>query len=380
MSQVTKRIVCVTFIMCSLACGTDRPGGQSDVVSEEVALWETEPAPHLTLRSTDGGDTLNFAYAVDGVSTRDGGVALVDLRGPSIVFFDSTGMRVRVVGRRGKGPGEFLAPVWIGHCLGDTLFVWDRMLMRLSAWSPKGEYLRDVPAPVGTIFLSCHRGGTIAAMQSPRALSRGEALQGSDRLMTDIRVFSARGDSLGTIRSVSAGQTRPLGVLTRLASGAGRIWVGTGDSAFVQIFDESGQSDGGMMLGVARKSATPRHFEAAIDELVSMMAVEAQRRNAKAMLMKGDPPALLPAYSELIADESDRLWTVLTAVGDTISRLRVAGRSGSVTGDVIIPADFRVFDVEKNRVLGVTSNHITGEQEVRRYRVTPPGVSKDVPP
>src|SRR5688572_17002409 len=44
----------------------------------------------------------------------------------NILVMDSTGRRLRTVGRRGQGPGEFtaLSSRWIGW-VGDSVWVWD---------------------------------------------------------------------------------------------------------------------------------------------------------------------------------------------------------------------------------------------------------------
>lgn len=60
---------------------------------------------------------------------------------------DEAGKRTKIIGRRGRGPGEFESPQAM-YWKGDSLVVWDQRLSRLSLFSEDGGFLRSSMAPV----------------------------------------------------------------------------------------------------------------------------------------------------------------------------------------------------------------------------------------
>jgi hypothetical protein len=61
--------------------------------------------------------------------------------------FDADGQLVRVIGRKGQGPGEFELPWVVAVDDADTLMVWDQRLMRVSVFDPQGGFLRSFTPP-----------------------------------------------------------------------------------------------------------------------------------------------------------------------------------------------------------------------------------------
>lgn len=74
----------------------------------------------------------------------DGRYAVADQGMLQIQIFDAEGRHLTSVGRVGFGPGEFQQPThaWL-HRSGDSLFVFDRALGRISVFSPDGKALLD---------------------------------------------------------------------------------------------------------------------------------------------------------------------------------------------------------------------------------------------
>jgi len=92
--------------------------------------------------------------ALGGVSVGPGGILAVSQgQDRQVRLFSATGVPVATLGRRGSGPGEFQA-VSTTFWRGDTLWVVDSRLNRLSAFSQQGKYLRGIPLPasLGAVF------------------------------------------------------------------------------------------------------------------------------------------------------------------------------------------------------------------------------------
>lgn len=107
-----------------------------------------------------------------------GDVAVLSWDDKKILLFDSAGRLVRSIGRQGAGPGEFTSPSALGR-IGDTLWVWDRTLARITLISARGTLVRTVPArePGHAVPLA---DGSIAVW---RVASPGTRLRQSDTVV-----------------------------------------------------------------------------------------------------------------------------------------------------------------------------------------------------
>jgi 6-bladed beta-propeller len=77
----------------------------------------------------------------------DGSIYVLDYDAGSISVFSAEGAFVRRIGRRGRGPGEFMAPVGLSWDAFDRLWVADGA-GRLTVFSRDGEYIRTQRRPV----------------------------------------------------------------------------------------------------------------------------------------------------------------------------------------------------------------------------------------
>jgi len=92
--------------------------------------------PDLVIRE---GDEDHPLYDVRGaVVLDDGRIVVLNAGNKELLFFEPDGRFQRAVGRSGSGPGEFLTPRWLGRGPGDTLFLWDGRLQRISVFDPQG--------------------------------------------------------------------------------------------------------------------------------------------------------------------------------------------------------------------------------------------------
>ena len=71
-----------------------------------------------------------------------GGLAVIDLT--RVHYFDARGKRIRIVGRRGQGPGEFQTLTTICMTRGDTLILNDMSNRRVSVLDEHGRIVRTI--------------------------------------------------------------------------------------------------------------------------------------------------------------------------------------------------------------------------------------------
>ncbi|HET8649848.1 MAG TPA: 6-bladed beta-propeller [Gemmatimonadales bacterium] len=344
-------------------CGrhADAPVGQT------ASLISADSIPLFDVAGTAPDGTPVFGTVTGGARFDDGRILIANASGPNLIVFDSAGRYVRTIGREGHGPGEFQWPNWVGRCGGDSIFVRDQRLDRITVIAPDATPAREIRFPYATAELACSTSARFIVMKTP--LSAPVSMTGTaPPMMAQFLVTDAAGDSLAGMGTMKAGETRPLGLLTRLAMTDDRIYLGTADSAFVDVYNLSGARVGALRVGGDRRPPTPADYDHAIEQMVAVFPGQADRDQTAKLLRTVPMPALLPAYSALLTDPEGVLWAVTSGPGDSITTIRGTSPDGSALGELKLPDFFRPFEVGLGYVLGAAETP-DGEQHVREYRV-----------
>lgn len=106
--------------------------------------WRVDSMPLLDIGAAEGPPQAQFTDIAALLLLPDGGVLVAEGSDVTLRFFDSAGKPVRTVGRSGEGPGEYRSFGDI-RLAGDSLFVWDDRLRRLSVLALDGHYARGLP-------------------------------------------------------------------------------------------------------------------------------------------------------------------------------------------------------------------------------------------
>lgn len=356
--------------ICAVACG----GPES---ADTLPSWQADSIPLLDVAGTAANGDVVFEYASGATRLADGRVAIGDRVARVVRFVDASGRLVRTVGREGEGPGEFRDVTWLGQCGPDSVFVWDRMLDRMtvldSAGRAAGQYRipADPTAATPPAFVSCSRSGVFAFLSTPSGPMQMNRETGeSPHYEAPLWLGDARGDLIHAFGDVAAAELRPLGKVTRLAVSDDRLYVGTNDSAFVDVYALDGRHLATLRVGVPARAPTRRHYERVIDELVAPLVIADERAQMKRVMLEVPMPARLPFYAELFVDPEGTLWVQTSIPGDPDTRLRAIGAEGAILGEVRVPADLRVFEVGLDYILGGYEEE-TGEPHMAVYRVLP---------
>ena len=103
--------------------------------------WSLSPEPTVTIGMIEGPDEYILDRVTSGFRLEDGTVVIADIRALELRFYDGTGTHILTRGGEGAGPGEFrsMGLLW---STGDSLFLFDYGLGRVSAFSTHGEFSR----------------------------------------------------------------------------------------------------------------------------------------------------------------------------------------------------------------------------------------------
>ena len=347
--------------MAACGSGADEPGQ-----SAGLAQWPVDSVPVFDVASMAPDGSPAFFFAGGATRLADGRVAVVDPFDAAVRLFDASGKPIRKVGRRGDGPGEFQAPAWIQQCGADSLFVWDFMRASITVMDSAGRVAREYPERGNTYALSCSRTGVVAGLGGPAITgppnAKGETYE------APLWLADTHGVITKPFGDVAFGENRPLGRLTRVAAASDRVFVGTADSAYVDVYALDGRRMGAVPVGVELRRPTERNYERAIDGMVALMTSREMREGSKKQMLKIPMPEHLPAYTGVFADPAGTLWVLTSAPGDPDTRLRALTEDGRVLGEVRVPRELRVFEVGMDYVLG-SYDDAQGEQHVAMYRM-----------
>lgn len=298
-----------------------------------------------------------------------GVIVVADPYSPAIRYFSPKGQLIRSVGRRGEGPGEFQVPWWLRQCGGDSVFVWDRGQARMTVLDSDGSVVRQFKLDTMAGAVECSRRGVFVTIGPPPS---GRASIG-ERVRGPLMLLDREGKVLGSFDELPHLEAQPLGRNTSLTMSDTLLFVGTADSAFVDIYSLQGSRLGGISIGGAPRKPTERHYDLAIQAAASQFPDRSDQQIGEEMLRKffPEPPEVLPPYAALFTDPDGVIWAVTSFAGDSVTVLQAATAAGERLGEVRLPRYIQVFEVGRGYVLGGYETE-EGVPHVALYRMHPP--------
>lgn len=122
---------------CGSDAGRDPPPAQRELLTQIVG----EPR---SLIAADAIDDTTLLRPID-FAVRSSMIAVLDRSGPTIRILDLEGRLLRVIGRRGDGPGELRAPGGIALSQGGEIAVADPPNRRISLFDTSGALIAEWP-------------------------------------------------------------------------------------------------------------------------------------------------------------------------------------------------------------------------------------------
>jgi hypothetical protein len=346
--------------------------------SEEAAppAWAVDPTPLLEIADDDVTGDVRLGEAVHVTRLPDGGVLVSDRGLHALRFFDAAGTFVRAVGRKGTGPGEFeyLATAW--RC-GDSLFVEEIAASRVSVHALDGSLVRAMPAVEfaggsPSFRSACNAAGTF--VHHGWYPFREDAPLGRQRASVPVWLASATGEQRVELGEVPGPEFAAygygagpalLGRTPQLAIGQRAVYVGTADSAVVEVFTLSGEPAGVRRLPGPPRRVTDADLERA-KRLDSMGQSAAQQRQTREEWALDTPPSTLPAYDALLVDADDHLWVRRhPAAGEERVEWTVFDPDGTLVTTVLLPSLLSVHEIGRDYVAGIVQDPFTGVHAVQ---------------
>lgn len=340
--------------------------------------WEVAPASLVI--GANGGELHRVAGAT---RLADGTIVIANAGTAELLVFGPDGTRLRTIGRRGEGPGEFAGIAWLGRSA-DTLLVWDHGLMRISAFTPDGTHVRNTSPslPDGPMTWSVHGSLADGRMLLGRGISfvpvDGEA--GVQRQPLSMRLISSDG-RVGTEygpfpgesvflkagrRSGSVIRTPvPFGPATLVRAGADRILVADNGAFEIHVYDLQGDLASIIRRPYERVPIGQHDVAAYVEERLALLPpVPEIREGIRAAIEQVPLPDWMPAIRSLLIDSEAHVWA---EVGRTIvdePTWSVFDAGGIWQGDVTTPAGFTPLEIGSDYILALARDEMEVEAVV----------------
>jgi len=305
---------------------------------------------------------------------RNGVVVVADNKATTVRFFSAAGNLVSSVGRYGSGPREFQLVQLVGHCGTDTLLFVDEANMRFSFLAHDGRFLGTRKYTVPLQRIDCGLSGTVV-----EARDRGSSLPVASvahRGTVSVSLRSFRDSLSMTVLEVAGGERqrwpsadgpRPLGKKTVIAVGKDVLFIGTGDSAKIRVFDLRGREQRSIPLAYRAVSIKRSDIQRFLEYLAERNP-GVSRGRIEDTYGRLEYPETFPLHGEMLVDPIGRLWVEeYRPPWAATSRWSVVGSGGAVEAVVMLPDRFRLAEVGRDYLLGSWRDE-DDVDHVRAYR------------
>ncbi|MBL0179623.1 MAG: hypothetical protein IPP98_10935 [Gemmatimonadetes bacterium] len=345
------------------ACSKPADPGTNGMSPTTVTV---DTVPSLVLPSIGANDSVNFGSTKFVARLANGELAILDESSQTIRVFGADGKSLREIGRRGEGPGEFQFPMWLGECRPDTLFVIDPATARISLFDSQGQFVRQHPFKSRGSMMACDVTGQVLRLDiigsTEMPSEQSPLYQGTVTLVG----FDAPDRVLDTIPLY---RNRPMGQQGWIASANGTVYVGRGDSGFVESWRPGDSARTRHPLGTAGRAPTAAQYQAEIERWLRMLSRPEDRVRPREILEKIPAPAAMPAFRALVADPTGAVWAVTSPTGDAVTVLEGIDSLGRPFQPLRLPGDLDVHAVGRNHIVAIAED-ADGSQRILVFKLT----------
>ena len=339
-------------------------------------------APITTIGEIDGVPEYTLSR-VGGVQLLPGGVAVADNASAEVRIYDRSGRFLRRVGRRGRGPGEFLSLKLVPNWRSDSLVVYDQALGRVSFIGADGG-MRSVRLPQAGVttmmagerdVLGVDRYGHLvleiqdgASPKEPGSFRRVSHVVRLEPATSASQVVGTYKGKEMLFRIVKGNPTfSPLPFLQQFTAtiGPDRLYYveGPAGTAVEVAFNSSTRFE--HRLAFSPRTISRAVFEQWFEEELLKVQVRARQATRQYYRSLYSPWSARPV-SKLVVDDAGRLWVEEYTLADA-KRVAVYSQQFELLGLLQLPPSFKLHSVRGNIVAGV----VTTTEGVERVQLCP---------
>ncbi len=339
--------------------------------------WLVGTEPEVSIGAREGEGPYMLHRASDAFTMSDGRIVVANTGSDELRVFDASGTHVATWGRRGEGPGEFVALTQVHRWRGDSLLALYSRTRHLSVLDSDGNVGRAFTLLRGESFFRVEAVLPVGAILSSDWVSRGGLSDGLSRTEETYRVRDAEGDMVSLVGSFpgtewfsswsgSSGWSVEIPHAHRISTFAwgGLVAIAPNDTYEIRVFG----LDGTLKRIVRRDhdlvASTEAHIDAEIEDRVARRPEEERaerRRQLREDLQDIPLPETFPAFAAAMADLVDHLWVreyEIPGEGGAGPVWTVFDPEGRVLGFVETPAGLDVYEIGEDHILGLATDEL----------------------
>jgi hypothetical protein len=374
--------------------------------------WRVAETPSVSIGVTGGDPRYELFQPRSALKLSDGRIVIGNNGTREIRYYDAAGTHLLDVGGRGGGPGEFGRLDWVGKLPGDSVFVYDQTLRRITVFDPAGDHIRDIslqqrdtrffPVVRGRLSEDTYLGALTLRRNNddlPTGLVRDSVMllsfDGWGQLLDTIGVFPNR---TRDVQTRAIGERRIRGPAD-VAFSPRFVWTVTADRIYAgnsQEYEIRTYSEDGELRRLIRREHEPVPItrgdqERLVQEWRDIWYDRLDNPEIQWVLHSLEEshlPPSFPAFDPQVLDETGRrvgasllvdseanLWVAeYRPPSEDTPRWSVFDRNGRWLGEIAFPERFVVTDIGTDYVMGWWRDDL-GVESVMLYDLIKPETS-----
>ena len=339
--------------------------------------WRVGTELEVSIGAQEGEEPYMLHRASDAFTLADGRIVVANTGSDELRVFDASGIHVATWGRRGEGPGEFVALTQVHRWRGDSLLGLYSRARHLSVLDSEGNVGRAFTLLRGESFFRVEAVLPVGAILSSDLLPRGNRSGGLSRPDETYRVRDAEGDMLSLLGSFpgtewfsawsgSSGWSVEIPHAHRISTFAwgDLVAIAPNDTYEIRVFG----LDGTLRRIVRRDhelvASTEAHIDAEIEDRVARRPEEERaerRRELREDFQQIPLPETFPAFAEATADLVGHLWVKeyeIPGEGGAGPVWTVFDPEGRVLGFVETPGGLDIYEIGEDYILGLATDEL----------------------
>lgn len=333
----------------------------------ELPVWSVAGDPVVIIGDAEGQPGHDLFGVRGGGVLSDGRIVVADGTSAQLRVFSPGGELVARIGRKGRGPGEFEALLWLQVVGGDTVYAYDYGLRRVSVFTSEGALAKSYgiappteagfPEPRGVLS----NGSIVFVPGFDRRFGVGERrdtvpfflYDRNGALVGRIAAFPGREEFFARYGEAAMRSEVPFGRDVLSAAGDDRILIGATDSYALSLFDASGALEVVIRAGVRARPVRASEVEAW--KRGKLSALPAERRRLMQPLYEALPAREThPAFGAVAVDDGGMVWVERMVLQEgPSSTWEVFDASGEPAARVRLPAGLMVLEIGAGHVLAL---------------------------
>ena len=346
-----------------------------------AAMQARAPVLKLTevfrIGDEEAGDTLLFGIPRDMAVDSQGRLYVADTDWDGLLVFSDTGAPEGVIGRAGKGPGEFERVSAVHIDAQDSVYTWDGILNRITIFTPDEHgYVRSFVVPREALFTGGFVGATDRGFLFRYFAIPGMRLPAGMENLAKVKLLDWSGETImdsvaylpgqeWVVHDVGRGLSAidlPLGPEPHFALASDQVLY-YGSSSTIRLMRTT-------MDGASHDIIDVPHTPVRVSKAERDRIGEEQEKRAMKDLVRDRLPDVKPAFVRILPDDEGRLWIALSrAEKETVVEWLVVDSTGTVVARIELPEQVTLFAIRGGRVYGRLTSPETGAPMVVAWSI-----------